>query len=92
MLKHTHTIEQEELMAYLDGELLVDRAVTAAAHLESCRECQELAAVLQSVTRRMMARQVDPSDLVMRADIAVALGSKLGDACPNGNGDWQERR
>src|SRR5712672_587167 len=73
MLKHTHPIEQEELMAYLDGELLVDRAATAAAHLESCRECQELAAVLQNVTRRMMAWHVEPSDLVMRADIAVAL-------------------
>jgi hypothetical protein len=62
MLKNTHTIEQEELMAYLDGELPVDRAATAAAHLENCRECQELAADLQSVSRRMLAWQVEPSE------------------------------
>jgi len=73
MLKNTHPIEQEELMAYLDGELPADPAATAAAHLENCRECQDLAADLQSVTRRMMAWQVDPSDLVMRTDVAEAL-------------------
>jgi len=76
MLKHTHPIEQEELMAYLDGELPAIPAATAAAHLENCRECQELAADLQSVTRRMIAWQVDPSDLVMRADIAEALNER----------------
>jgi len=60
MLTHTHPIDPEELMAYLDGELSVDRAATAAAHLENCRECQELAADLQGVSRRMTAWQVDP--------------------------------
>jgi anti-sigma factor RsiW len=34
-----HPIAQEELMAYLDGELSPDRAATAAGHLEHCREC-----------------------------------------------------
>jgi hypothetical protein len=61
MLKPTHPIEPEELMAYLDGELPVDRASTAAAHLENCRECQELAVDLQSISRRMIAWEVEPS-------------------------------
>jgi hypothetical protein len=60
MLKHAHPIEPEELMAYLDGELSVDRASTAATHLENCRECQDLAADLQGVSRRMISWQVDP--------------------------------
>src|SRR5438128_39787 len=60
MLKNAHPVEQEELMAYLDGELSIDRASTAAMHLENCRECQELAADLQGVSRRVMAWQVDP--------------------------------
>lgn len=60
MLKHAHPIEPEELMAYLDGELSVDRAATAESHLENCRECRELAADLQGVSRRMMTWQVDP--------------------------------
>jgi hypothetical protein len=76
MLKHTHPIEREELMAYLDGELPVDRAARAAAHLENCRECQDLAADLQSATRRMMTWQIEPSDLVMKADIAEALNER----------------
>jgi Domain of unknown function (DUF4349) len=54
-----HPIEQEELMAYLDGELPVDRAGVAAAHLERCRECQSLAADLEGISRRLMEWQVD---------------------------------
>src|ERR1017187_2297288 len=55
-----HPIEQEELMAYLDGELSGDYAGAAAGHLERCRECQSLAADLQGVQRRMMDWQVEP--------------------------------
>src|SRR6266481_130881 len=73
MLKNTHPVEQEELMAYLDGELPVDRAATAAAHLENCRECQEVAADLQSVSRRMVAWQVEPSDFPINKELATAF-------------------
>jgi len=48
-------------MAYLDGELPADRAGMAAGHLERCLECQELAADLQTVSRRMMDWQVEPA-------------------------------
>src|SRR6266567_7621746 len=59
MSKTNHPIEQEELMAYLDGELPLDRAGAAAGHLEHCRECQGVAADLQSVSRRLMEWQVE---------------------------------
>ena len=54
-----HPIEPEELMAYLDGELPLERAAEAAAHLEHCRDCQSIAADLQGVSRRLMAWQVE---------------------------------
>ncbi len=54
-----HLIAPEELMAYLDGELSPDRAAIAAVHLEQCRECQDIAADLQGVSRRLTAWQVD---------------------------------
>jgi anti-sigma factor RsiW len=59
MSKSNHPIEQEELMAYLDGELATNRAVAAAAHLEHCAECQELAADLRKLSQEMMACEVE---------------------------------
>jgi hypothetical protein len=72
-----HPIEQEELMAYLDGELALDRAAKAATHLEKCRDCQSLAGDLQSVSRKMMAWQVEsPDDLRMSQAIGAALDER----------------
>src|SRR2546426_1080121 len=62
MARKEHVIEPEELMAYLDGELSPDRAAAASQHLELCRECQAIAADLQSVSRQMMAWQVEAGD------------------------------
>src|ERR1035438_5830297 len=68
-----HPIEQEELMAYLDGELPVDRAGFAAGHLERCRECRSLAADLQGVSRRLMEWQIESVDQEIGPVIAGAL-------------------
>jgi anti-sigma factor RsiW len=73
MSKNNHPIEQEELMAYLDGELPVDRAGTAAGHLEHCRECQGLAADLQSVSRRMMEWEIQPIGREIGPTLVAAL-------------------
>jgi hypothetical protein len=61
MSRNNHPVEQEELMAYLDGELATDRAVEAAAHLERCAECQEFAAELRKISQEMMAWEVEPA-------------------------------
>lgn len=68
-----HPMEQEELMAYLDGELPVDRAGVAAGHLERCRECQSLAADLQGISRGLMEWQVEPVSHEISAALAAAL-------------------
>ncbi len=89
-----HPVEQEELMAYLDGELAVDRATTAVTHLERCRECQGVASDLQSVSRRMMAWQVEsPDDLRMTQAIAAAIekrGREQNKPAVRGGMTWRE--
>lgn len=74
MSKNNHPIEQEELMAYLDGELATDRAVAAAAHLEHCAQCQELAADLKNLSQEMMAWEVEAADIEVKMPIAMAAG------------------
>src|ERR1700686_2193071 len=74
MSKSNHPIEQEELMAYLDGELATDRAVAAAAHLEHCQDCQELATDLRKLSQELMAWEVEESGITeIATEVAVAL-------------------
>ncbi len=73
-MDHTlHPIEKEEVMAYLDGELPVDRAAAVASHLDQCKECQGLASELRLVSERLVAWQVEsaPSRLADRVKTAV---------------------
>src|SRR5689334_7458075 len=71
MSTHNHPIEQEELMAYLDGELATNRAVAAAAHLEHCAECQELAADLRKLAQELMAWEVEDLEPSVGTPIAI---------------------
>ncbi len=71
MSRKNHSIEQEELMAYLDGELATERAVEAAAHLERCEECQEFAAELRKMSQEMVAWEVEGLEPVEQMPIAI---------------------
>src|SRR5215472_1181351 len=75
MSSKNHSIEHEELMAYLDGELATDRAVEAAAHLERCEVCQELAAELRKMSQEMMGWEIE--ELEPAEDIPIALAAAL---------------
>src|SRR5215472_2086575 len=68
-----HPIQQEQLMAYLDGELEAARAAEAAAHLKQCPECQKLAAELQEVSQMLMAWQVDETEAEPGSEVTSAL-------------------
>jgi hypothetical protein len=72
-MSQNHPFEQEELMAYLDGELSTDRAAAAVAHLERCPECQRVAAVLRDVSQELMAWEVGPSSPRIEAGISSVL-------------------
>src|SRR5579859_2313751 len=69
----THPIHEEELMAYLDGELPAERAAMVTAHIGQCRECQALAADLQSVSRQLLEWQIDPPQFAMSQPLVSAL-------------------
>ena len=68
-----HPVEQDELMAYLDGELPPDRATTALAHLEQCPECQALAADLRRVSQQLLIWEVARPDARIPAKMSAAL-------------------
>ena len=77
MSTNRHPIEQEELMAYLDGELPPDQATEALSHLELCPECETLAADLRGVSQELMAWEVESPEVGIPSEINAALGERL---------------
>jgi hypothetical protein len=77
MSTNRHPIDQEELMAYLDGELPPDEATEALSHLELCSECQTLAADFQSVSRELMAWEFEAPEVGISSEINAALEERL---------------
>jgi len=77
MSANRHPIEQEELMAYLDGELPADQATEALSHLELCPECQTLAAGFRGISQALLAWEVESPDVGIPSEINAALGERL---------------
>ena len=77
MSANRHPIEQEELMAYLDGELPADQATEALSHLELCPECQTLAADFRGVSQELLAWEVEAPEVGISSEINAALGERL---------------
>ena len=77
MSTNRHPIEQEELMAYLDGELPADQATDALSHLELCSECQTLAGDFRGLSQKLMAWEVESPEGGISAEINAALGERL---------------
>ncbi len=77
MSTNRHPIEQEELMAYLDGELPADQATEALSHLELCPECQTLVADFRGVSQELMAWEVESPEAGIPGEISTALGECL---------------
>src|SRR4029077_1165131 len=75
-MRSTHPFEQEEVMAYLDGEISADRASEIAQHMQQCGECRELAAGFRNMSRELAAWETEtsPERLTneMNAEIAAA--------------------
>ncbi len=77
MSTNRHPIEQEELMAYFDGELPTERATEALSHLELCPECQTLAADFRVVSQELMAWEVESTEVGISSKINAALAERL---------------
>lgn len=54
-----HPFSQEEMMAYLDGELTPQRMLAAGRHLEECDECQRLVGDFKQVSETLMRWEVE---------------------------------
>jgi Domain of unknown function (DUF4349)/Putative zinc-finger len=76
MSRVNHPIEQEELMAYLDGELSTERAAAAVAHLEQCAQCQRLAADLREVSQELRSWEVGSSSPAITRGVVTALDER----------------
>ena len=76
MRSHVHPVEPEELMAYLDGELPVEQATAAAAHLEECRECQILVAEMKSVSEALTAWEIESAEPAINDQLSKALDDR----------------
>jgi|GEM_PF-486440 len=72
-----HSFDQEELMAFLDGELPAERAAGAAQHLKQCSECQKLAAEFSQVSQTMLGWEVEEASEQVSASLGVALDGAL---------------
>lgn len=77
MSMNIHPIEQEELMAYLDGELPADQATAALSHLELCLECRTLAADFRSVSQELMAWEIESPEVGISSEINAALRGRF---------------
>lgn len=86
MTAETHPIHEEQVMAYLDGELTPDEAAHVAKHLDQCAKCAELAADLRGGSARLLAWSVEPapqrlSDAVL-AELKEDRKEKAGSQVP----------
>jgi len=61
MMTELHPVEQEQVMAFLDGELEPKLAAQIAAHIEECADCSRLRDDLRGVSARMLAWAVEPA-------------------------------
>ena len=77
MSTYRHPIEQEELMAYLDGELPADQAAEALLHLELCPECQSLVADFRGISQELLAWEVESPQFGISSELNAALGERL---------------
>jgi Domain of unknown function (DUF4349)/Putative zinc-finger len=61
MTAETHPVTPEELMAYHDGELSPDRAGSVTAHLQSCRQCEEMGGILRGASQVLADWTIAPA-------------------------------
>jgi hypothetical protein len=73
-MRSIHPFDQEEVMAYLDGEISANRAAEIALHMQECAECQMLAASFRNLSQHLAAWEVEssPAQLTELLKVKVA--------------------
>ncbi len=79
-MRSTHPFEQEEVMAYLDGEMSADRAAEIAQHMQQCAECKSLSASFRNLSQQFAAWEIEssPARLTEQMNEQVAATQNLG--------------
>jgi anti-sigma factor RsiW len=72
MTLSTHPFEQEEVMAYLDGELAANRAASVAAHVRECPECAALTKQMREVSVQLSNWSVEPAPASLTKNLETA--------------------
>jgi hypothetical protein len=80
MIQAMHPFEQEEIMAYLDGETSAERASAVAAHLRECAECEALAESLRGVSKQLTTWTVEPAPGSLTQLAVTAVEERLAQA------------
>lgn len=73
MIRSTHPVEPEEVMAYLDGELDAARASAIAAHLDQCVDCASLVQQLRDASHQLLAFEVEPAPARLEGAVLAVL-------------------
>jgi len=76
MTSSTHPFEQEEVMAYLDGELSANRAASVASHLRECPECAALAEQMRDVSTQLSNWGVEPAPASLTKSLNAARAER----------------
>jgi uncharacterized protein DUF4349/putative zinc finger protein len=84
MTVENHPINQEQVMAYLDGELAPDEAARVAQHLDQCAVCTELATSLRRVFARLGDWEVEPPPAQLIEKILEVIKKSEMKERPNG--------
>jgi anti-sigma factor RsiW len=79
MSEHPHTIPNEWLAAYHDGELDETRREKVEAHLPTCASCRQELATLKSCSDALAVDRLPDDALVSRAEFWCKLESRLPD-------------
>lgn len=77
-----HGVDRQHVMAYLDGELPVAKAVEVAEHLEHCAECRQFASGLRSLSSEAAAWKVEPVPAEVPAALVEGLQRRFSNPGP----------
>jgi hypothetical protein len=88
MTAPSHPVGQEEVMAYLDAELLPERAALVSAHLETCDACRDLATQFRSVSAQMATWEIEPAPDNLARPVEAALTARPRDTAKDHRTGW----
>jgi hypothetical protein len=93
MPMNTHPVTNEDVMAYLDGELSPEAAAEMTAHLTQCRACQDVAADLQGVSRQLSGWAVETAETAseLPSNLATAIEARAAGRAKKPGSRWRTR-